>query len=634
MFRPKHMKKARIIVMKADVEKLIRDLHEAGLVDIRKARHAGLDEGRPLSAFDEVSAELLKLRSMLSVMKKHVGDYQEKEQKILNAQEALFESKSLDIGVMIRKLSEEESQLRERMAQLESDAQVVGKLLDFRTVDFSKLRTATLDFKVGEISSGKAEMLQAKLDRDLRGEATVISDVPSDVTLVLYEKAHEADVDNILNDIGFEIIDLPEGITSPSRTADTINAENEAKKKRLAIINKELGRISRENIGMVRSLLASLEVQAERAGVASRFASSKCTYIIEGWILEDSWGNLEKLVDRYGADAVLQDAPFGHDETPPTVLGNPGVANPFAFLTKSYSLPNYFELDPTMAYFIGLPIIYGMIVGDFIYGLISIVLGYLLMKKFEKSFIMRNVSAIWFYSGFVTLIFGVIYDEFGGFTHQMLLNYLGSWVGIDQVLSAPLYTGFLRMKNILPLVAMTALIGMIHLAFGFILGAINEWNHNRKHSFAKVAWLGVELGMLLALIGAIGLVDSGFMMAGLVVLVLSVIVLGMTEGIIGIIELPGLLGNILSYTRIAAIGIVGIVIAEFLLNQFVIPMPEHGIFAIILLPLFIAFHIMNAFLAMFESLVQGGRLNIVEFRSKFLHGGGEAFEPFTLKTRY
>jgi vacuolar-type H+-ATPase subunit I/STV1 len=34
---------------------------------------------------------------------------------------------------------------------------------------------------------------------------------------------------------------------------------------------------------------------------------------------------------------------------------------------------------------------------------------------------------------------------------------------------------------------------------------------------------------------------------------------------------------------------------------------------------------------MFESLVQGGRLNIVEFRSKFLHGGGEAFTPFALK---
>jgi V/A-type H+-transporting ATPase subunit I len=213
----------------------------------------------------------------------------------------------------------------------------------------------------------------------------------------------------------------------------------------------------------------------------------------------------------------------------------------------------------------------------------------------------------------------------------MLINYLGSWLGMGQVLSAPLYDGFLRMKNILPLVAMTALVGMIHLAFGFIIGAINEWNHNRKHSIAKIAWLGVELGMLMALLPAIGMADDAFMMAGIVLLALCVIILGITEGIIGIIELPGLLGNILSYTRIAAIGIVGIVIAEFLLNQFILPIPEQGIFAIVLLPLFLLFHVVNAFLAMFESLVQGGRLNIVEFRSKLLHGGGEVFSPFMLK---
>jgi V/A-type H+-transporting ATPase subunit I len=191
------------------------------------------------------------------------------------------------------------------------------------------------------------------------------------------------------------------------------------------------------------------------------------------------------------------------------------------------------------------------------------------------------------------------------------------------------------MKHILELVGLTAFVGMIHLAFGFAIGAINEWKHNKKHAMAKIAWIGVEIGMLLTLLPAIGLVAMpALMYAGLAVLVISVIALAITEGILGIIELPGLLGNILSYTRIAAIGIVGIVIAEILLNQFVIPLPEHGIFALLLLPLFLLLHVVNAFIAMFESLVQGGRLNIVEFRSKFLHGGGEIFVPFSVKKEY
>jgi V/A-type H+-transporting ATPase subunit I len=247
---------------------------------------------------------------------------------------------------------------------------------------------------------------------------------------------------------------------------------------------------------------------------------------------------------------------------------------------------------------------------------------------------MYNVSRIWMYSGVATLIFGIIFDEWGGFNHVQLLNYFGSWVGVE-VLSEPLYQGFHRMKHILELVGLTAFVGMIHLAFGFAIGAINEWKHNKKHAMAKIAWIGVEIGMLLTLLPAIGLVAMpALMYAGLAVLVISVIALAITEGILGIIELPGLLGNILSYTRIAAIGIVGIVIAEILLNQFVIPLPEHGIFALLLLPLFLLLHVVNAFIAMFESLVQGGRLNIVEFRSKFLHGGGEIFVPFSVKKEY
>ena len=55
--------------------------------------------------------------------------------------------------------------------------------------------------------------------------------------------------------------------------------------------------------------------------------------------------------------------------------------------------------------------------------------------------------------------------------------------------------------------------------------------------------------------------------------------------------------------------------------------------ALVLAPVFIIFHVLNCFVAMFESLIQGGRLNIVEFRSKFLQGGGDLFIPFSLYTK-
>jgi len=49
--------------------------------------------------------------------------------------------------------------------------------------------------------------------------------------------------------------------------------------------------------------------------------------------------------------------------------------------------------------------------------------------------------------------------------------------------------------------------------------------------------------------------------------------------------------------------------------------------------LFLILHSINAFIAMFEALIQGGRLNIIEFRSKFLQGGGKLFSPFTVNAK-
>ena len=99
----------------------------------------------------------------------------------------------------------------------------------------------------------------------------------------------------------------------------------------------------------------------------------------------------------------------------------------------------------------------------------------------------------------------------------------------------------------------------------------------------RSSWIGVEFGMLFALLPflpsmlpSLGHIDPNLTVVGIVLFVISVIALAITEGVLGIIEIPGLVGNILSYSRIAAIGIVGVVIAD-LLNKFIIPSPDKGI---------------------------------------------------------
>jgi V/A-type H+-transporting ATPase subunit I len=102
------------------------------------------------------------------------------------------------------------------------------------------------------------------------------------------------------------------------------------------------------------------------------------------------------------------------------------------------------------------------------------------------------------------------------------------------------------------------------------------------------------------------------------------------EGMLGAVELPGILGNSLSYARIAAVGIAGVALAE-VINESFMPGPEKGLMLLIIFPLFMVLHVLNTGLAMVESIVQGGRLNLVEFYGKFFHGGGKAFVPFSVE---
>ena len=110
---------------------------------------------------------------------------------------------------------------------------------------------------------------------------------------------------------------------------------------------------------------------------------------------------------------------------------------------------------------------------------------------------------------------------------------------------------------------------------------------------------------------------------------ISAVIIAWSEGAAGILELPGIAGNVFSYLRIAIVGLVGTILAE-LINSLFMPLPSQGLMALVFFPLLFALHMINAFIAMFEAIIQGGRLNVIEFRFKFTQGDGRLFAPFSV----
>lgn len=624
------LKKVRILVLDSAVKELVDRLHELGSIHITKSNVPGLSEGRPLFTFDEVSSSLISLRGINSIIETSLAGSLPKisESELSFVPESLESAKTYILKDEIRPLASEIASLTEKRNLYLRYLASLRKLVSFGSVDFSKLNTSNLTYVVGSVRD--FNKLESGLDE--LGETNLSVPPGEKVALIIYSKSKQDGVSALLSDCGFDAIEVPEITTTVPETIAYANLQVSEIDTVISQKKFDLLTLAKMNRLTVAKLIHSLEVETQRAEIGTHFSSSKKTYVIEGWVSEKSYSGLVSLINSRSEVAHLDEVHVDpHKDSPPVVLENPTLAKPFEFITRSYSLPNYFELDPTLPYFVALPIIYGLIVGDFVYGLMSLGLAWFLMNKFKKSEMMSNVSKIWFLSAFPAMLFGIIFDEYLGMPLNSLFALINKWLPLG-LPEHVLYQGFHRVggNNTVILLGATVIIGLLHLAIGFIFGAINEWNHNKKHAYAKLGWLGIILGIFLVIGSMTSVLSSEFTVIGGVLIALSIVVIAACEGLVGIVELPGLAGNILSYTRIAAVGVSGVLIAE-LVNHNFMPVPEAGLFNLLLIPVFVLLHFVNCFIAMFEGLVQSGRLNIVEFKSKFLHGGRELFAPFKMR---
>jgi V/A-type H+-transporting ATPase subunit I len=182
-----------------------------------------------------------------------------------------------------------------------------------------------------------------------------------------------------------------------------------------------------------------------------------------------------------------------------------------------------------------------------------------------------------------------------------------------------------------PLLIFSLALGAGHVVLGLLLGLWRSARERRRGELLERA------GSLLALAGVFGLagiavdrLPGGALTPAAAAIVVGLVLLSAPGGVLGLMMGPlafvGTLGNVLSYLRLAAVGLASAYLA-LVANQLAALGP-------IWMGVLIAalFHALNLALAAFSPMIQALRLHYVEFFSKFYEGGGEPFRPFGERT--
>jgi V/A-type H+-transporting ATPase subunit I len=363
-----------------------------------------------------------------------------------------------------------------------------------------------------------------------------------------------------------------------------------------------------------RQLLAEIE---QLEAVAKAGATGRA-FVIVGWTPRERVPELRLELERAaGGQLVLDDFSTPVDAEPPVLMQNRELARPFEFLVRFLDLPRSGSLDPTMLMALFLPLMVGVMVGDIVYGTVLLVIAIFARRRFAgDSAAVRDLTRVFVAGSLWAIVFGVLFGEaLGDVGHKLGLPAL--W----------LYRG--GTDAVQPLLLFSLALGAAHVVLGQVLGLWQSARARRTVELVNRFGSLLALGGVLALAGVAadrmpggtlaGLVAGGVVAAGVVLLISGRGALGL---VMGPLELVGTLGNVLSYLRLAAVGLASTYLAMVANELSVIGPIWLGVFVGVF------FHTLNLGLASFSPMIQALRLHYVEFFSKFYEGGGQPFRPF------
>jgi len=406
---------------------------------------------------------------------------------------------------------------------------------------------------------------------------------------------------------------IPPVNTEDKNLSEAIKEERNLLGEKIQYIDKELEQTRHDWGPKLASLFMLVDEKAEEMNIEAGSEDEGHFFMIEGWIPEDSLEKTKKtLQSEFRNNVFLRWRYPSSDEwhTVPTSLSNWAVFRPFEVFLKLMQAPVYKSSDPTPFIALFFPFFSGCMVGDIGYGLVALLIGYLLFRKKHKA-LMSDMGYILIAVSLWSIFWGFAYGELFGDLGLRLFNLHPLWLE--------------RSHAVMPVLVFTVSLGLGHVVIGLLLGFFEGLRKKERHIWLEKAGnLILISGLVTALVVFRGWLPEELFSLSLSLLFIGLIFLIIGGGIGGLVESFGTIGNILSYVRIAAIGLSSAILAV-VASKFI------DVFGLSILGIFMALsiHLLNFVLAIGGSSLHSARLHYVEFMGKFYDGGGIQYKPFS-----
>ncbi len=369
----------------------------------------------------------------------------------------------------------------------------------------------------------------------------------------------------------------------------------------------------------------------DRHEAADNMLHTGKTFILEGWLPEsESEKTGAYLMKRWECAVDFRKPEEG--ENHPVLLKNHALVQPFEVVTELYSLPVPGTVDPNLFLAPFYFVFFGMMVSDAGYGLLLALITGLVLLKLKPVGMAGKLVRLLFLGGISTFIWGVLF---------------GGWFGnfIDIITSGrftipPLW--FNPLDDPMKLLIWAFIFGTLHLFTGMGLKAylLIKQKKYMDALFDVGFWYVLLIGLcLLAAGGQIAAAGKYVAIAGAALLVLTQgrakkgIVGKFFGGVLSLYNVTGFLSDVLSYSRLLALGLATGVIAT-VINTMGTLFGFSPLGLIIFIAVFLVGTVFNLLINVLGAYVHASRLQYVEFFGKFYEGGGKAYNPFRIKTKY